>query len=85
MQGFNIIICIMEKIYIPLLSDTYVPGGLKPNSVQMFLLIFIYLVALKIREKCEKLVCLHVCEGRVIYIVPIIHYMLFSYQTGYIM
>ena len=54
MQDFNIIICITKKIYIPLPSHTYVPGELKPNSVQMFLLILIYLVTLKIREKWEK-------------------------------
>ena len=42
MHDFNIIICITKKIYIPLPSHTYVPGELKPNSVQMFLLILIY-------------------------------------------
>ena len=55
MHDFNIIICIAKQIYIPLPSHTYVPGELKPNSVQMLLLILIYLVTLKIREKWEKL------------------------------
>ena len=55
MQDFNIIIFITKKIYIPLPSHTYVPGELKPNSVQMFLLILIYLVTFQPFENRGKM------------------------------